>query len=303
MPCYFPLTAYYSKTVGESGKRGITFSRGASHTGIPLQLPCGRCVGCRLERSRQWAMRCVHEKSMWSDNEFVTLIYDDAHLPPMSSLSKRDMQLFMKRLRKEKGDGIRFYGCGEYGSRTFRPHYHIVLFNCGFRDRKYFKLSESGQRLYASAELSDLWGKGHVLTGDVTFESCAYVARYITKKVLGDDAKSYYEAVTPDGEVVSMQPEFTLMSRRPGIGARWFEKFGSHAYEFDSVIMNGKEVRPPRFYDTRMEVLDAARISELKVKRRRVAMTKRADNTPQRRRVRAYVAMLSLRAKQDKQEM
>lgn len=252
MPCYSPLTAFYSRDVGPSGKRGITFQRNSSHTGVPLRLPCGQCVGCRLERSRQWAVRCMHEKRMHADNVFVTLTYNDEHLPDDGTLVKRDLQLFMKRLRKLKGKGVRFYACGEYGESTKRPHYHLILFNCWFADRKYYKKSPRGDTLYTSKELSGLWavdGKeiGFAVVGEVTFESCAYVARYICDKMTGPAAEDYYSWTDSDGVVHSVIPEFTNMSRRPGIGSTWYDKYGAEAYKHDSVIMNGKEIRPPRF--------------------------------------------------------
>ena len=108
MPCYCPITAYYGKDVSKTGKRRIVFSRDASFSGVTLKLPCGQCIGCRLEKSRQWAVRCMHEKQMHPFNEFVTLTYDDAHLPEGGALVKRHLQLFFKRLRKKFGKGVRF---------------------------------------------------------------------------------------------------------------------------------------------------------------------------------------------------
>lgn len=298
MPCYCPLTAYYSKEVGSSGKRGITFNRGASFSGVPIRVPCGQCIGCRLEKSRQWAMRCVHEAQLHKDNIFVTLTYDDKHLPPGGSLVKRDLQLFMKRLRHTY-QGVRFYACGEYGEHTFRPHYHAILFNCAVTDPVLYKRNDANpeQNLYSSATLNGIWDAGMCLFGAVTFDSAAYVARYCLKKVTGDGAKSHYERVSTTGEVYDLVPEFTVMSRRPGIGSGWFAKYGKHSYAHDAVVMNGKEVRPPRFYDTRFEVLDAERLATIKVKRRRKASEFRSDNTPDRRRVREIVTYAGLSQK------
>lgn len=290
MPCFAPITAYYSADVGASGKRGIVFSSTASHSGAPLRLPCGQCVGCRLERARQWAVRCMHEKQLHADNVFLTLTYDNEHLPPGGTLVKRDLQLFMKRLRKEKGSGIRFYGCGEYGSHTCRPHYHIILFNCDFGDKRYYKPAKGGERLYSSPMVAELWPNGFNVIGDVTFDSCAYVARYIAKKISGPGAVAHYG---------SRIPEFTVMSRRPGVGSGWFERFGEHAYKFDSVVINGREVRPPRFYDTRFDVIDPEALAVLKVKRRREALRHREDNTPERRRVREQALTLAFRSKKE----
>lgn len=299
MGCNNPLTGYYSREVNASGKRGLVFNRSASYSGVPIKIPCGQCLGCRLEHSRQWAIRCMHERQLYDENTFLTLTYNNDSLPEGGTLVKRDLQLFIKRLHnrllRDRGHGIRFYACGEYGDRSGRPHYHCIIFNYGFPDKKFYKQTRRGEKLFTSDFVSDLWPVGFNVLGDVTFDSCAYVARYIAKKVTGDKAQSHYEVVTPDGVVVDRCPEFTNMSRRPGIGSLWFEKYGAHAYEWDSVIMNGREVRPPRFYDTRYDVVDSQRLSELKVKRRREAMKHRADNTPERRRVKEEVTRHNLR--------
>lgn len=286
MPCYSPLTGYYSRDVGASGKRGITFQRSASFSGVPMKLPCGQCIGCRLERSRQWAIRCVHETKLHEHNEFVTLTYDNEHLPAGGTLVKRDLQLFMKRLRKMCGNGIRFYACGEYGETTGRPHYHLLLFNCTFPDKVFYKRAKRGENLYKSAMLYKLWPLGHNVIGAVTFDSAAYVARYLIGKHLGDPTES---------RLGDRLPEFTLMSRRPGIGAGWFEKYMREAYADDSVIMNGKRIRPPRYYDTKFELVDSKRLAKLKQKRRRKALVRRADNSPERRRVRARIQLYRLK--------
>lgn len=293
MPCYAPLTGFYSKEVGKSGKRGITFDRNASFSGQSLKLPCGQCIGCRLERSRQWAVRCVHENQMHADSCFLTLTYDDENLPIGGTLVKSHLSAFVKRLHnrllRSRGFGVRFYGCGEYGEQYGRPHYHVLIFGYDFSDKKFFQKNSRGENLYVSNELRELWPQGHSSIGAVTFDSAAYVARYIMKKVTGDFAQDYYDVMTSDGEIVSRVPEFTNMSRRPGIGMTWYKKFGSHAFKWDSVVINGKEVRPPRYYDTQYEVVDAVHMKMLKRKRKRMAVSHKDDNTPERRRVREIV--------------
>lgn len=295
MPCYGPLTAYYSKEVNPTGKRSLIFDRKASHSGVAIRVPCGQCIGCRLERSRQWAMRCMHEKRLHERSSFLTLTYGDEFLPPDGGLSVRDLQLFMKRLRKRKGEGVRFYACGEYGETTARPHYHVLLLNVDFDDRLHYSTAKRGERLYVSRELDDLWPQGLSVIGDVSFDSCAYVARYIMKKITGKGADAHYTVVDRFGVVHSLQPEFTVMSRRPGIGSGWFDNFGKHAYQFDSVVVNGREVRPPKFYDSRYELCDADHLALIKRKRRSKIV--RADNTSRRRRVREVVALAQLQAK------
>lgn len=280
MTCNFPLTAYFTRD--DAGNRGVTFSRNASLSGAPLRLPCGQCTGCRLDRSRQWAMRCMHERRMHDVASFVTLTYEK--MPKDCSLNKRDLQLFNKRLREAVGK-FRFYACGEYGERLGRPHYHSILFGLDFADKKKWKKNGRGEQLYTSDVLERTWSHGFCSIGDVSFDSCAYVARYCMAKVLGDKAAAHY------GKRI---PEFCLMSRRPGIGFAYYGKYGDEVYAHDSVICNGVEVAPPRYYDGKYELVDAAHLERLKVVRRQEARKFRADNTPDRRKVREKVMIAKL---------
>ena len=169
----------------------------------------------------KWAVRCMHEASMHMFNSFVTLTYDDDHLPEYNSLNYKHFQDFMKRLRKSH-NGVRFYMCGEYGEDFSRPHYHALLFNCFFPDRKKHSTGDSGSVIYTSEALTKLWPFGFSSIGDVTFESAAYCSRYIMKKVTGDLAESHYETVDlSTSEVSARVPEFNRMSLKPGIGAEW----------------------------------------------------------------------------------
>ena len=209
MPCYHPLDA------ARTAAGIIIFHRNHSNIVEVLKLPCGQCVGCRLERSRQWAIRCVHEASLYDDNCFITLTYRDADLPADMSLNLKHFQKFMKRLRKRFGSGIRFYHCGEYGTLLGRPHYHACIFNFDFPDKKLFTIRD-GINLYTSQALDELWPYGFSTIGSVTFESAAYTARYIMKKINGDAAKDHYEYVNPStGEISLRKPEYTTMSRLP----------------------------------------------------------------------------------------
>lgn len=255
MACFYPLTGF------QLGDGQVIFvERGDVRR--KLSLPCGQCVGCRLERSRQWAIRCVHEAQMHENSCFVTLTYSDEHLRSMS-LVYRDYQLFMKRLRRSKGP-VRFYMCGEYGEQFERPHFHACLFGCFFNDREVYKDLPSGARLYTSKELERLWPFGFSSIGDVTFESAAYVARYCMKKVTGKAAEQHYEYVDiGSGEISQRVPEFTHMSLKPGIGAGWFRKFKNEVYgkwdrnsDLDRIVLNGMEMRPPKYYDRLLEKLE-----------------------------------------------
>jgi len=244
MPCYKPLTAWRSRKLNEKGKRGITFDLSKGLSDHPLSIACGSCTGCRLERSRQWALRCVHEASLYEDNCFVTLTYEDQYLKNDRSLSIRDTQLFLKRLRKEfSSRKVRFFLCGEYGEGTKRPHYHACLFNLAFPDRVLWSV-RNGNRLYTSETLNRLWGFGYCVIGDVTFESAAYVARYIMKKVTGVEADDYYK---------ERQAEFVTMSRRPGIARSWYESFKGDLFPSDFLVLKGKKVPIPKYYNRLFE--------------------------------------------------
>ncbi|UDN67761.1 replication initiator protein [robinz microvirus RP_110] len=294
MPCYCPIKAWYSGDLTESGKREIVFKRERSKFGHSLDLPCGRCVGCRLERSRQWAVRCMHEKKMHDRSAFVTLTYDEQHVPYGGTLVRRQLQLFMKRLRKKLGRGIRFYACGEYGDEFGRPHYHLLLFNVDFPDGVLCGHGKRGEPLYRSDLLYELWPYGTNYVGAVTFDSCAYVARYILKKVNGAPASDHYSVLCEHGEIVDREPEFTVMSRRPGIGSTWFDSYHPEVFAYDSVITNAHEAKPPRFYDIRYELLDRQRMDRLRFARRHKALLRSADNTLSRLRVRETVELRKL---------
>lgn len=240
--CTSPLLAFRL----ESGDISFSAPLGA---GEQLNLPCGQCIECRLERSRQWAVRCVHESKMHEHNCFITLTYSPEHLPENSNLQYRDFQLFMKRLRKFFKVPVRFYMCGEYGTEGGRPHYHACLFGVDFSDKKYYKRSGSGSMLYQSDVLSKLWGLGNCDIGELNFESAAYCSRYITTKVLGPSAKEHYRRVNLEtGEIFDLVPEFTKMSLKPGIGTPYYLKWLSDIFPHDRVVIRGKIVKPPRYY-------------------------------------------------------
>jgi hypothetical protein len=224
----------------ETGKWPLTFSISTGYADLPVTVPCGQCIGCRLERSRQWAMRCVFEASLWPRNCFLTLTFDDIHIDPSFSLVKADFVNFMKRLRFRFGSGIRFFHCGEYGSINLRPHHHAIIFNHDFDDKVFYS-SKLGIPLYRSPSLESLWPFGFSTIGDVTFESAAYVARYILKKITGDDAADHYQG---------RLPEYVTMSRRPGVGRAWYSKFKSDVYPHDYVVIRGGlKCKPPKYYD------------------------------------------------------
>lgn len=254
MPCYHPLPAWYAKRKNESGKRSIVFNVSDGLKDRPVEVPCGRCLGCKLEYSRQWAVRCLHESKLHDANCFVTLTYEN--VPPGGSLRPRDFVLFMKRLRLVH-PGVRFFQCGEYGEKLGRPHHHAILFNCHFPDSRFWK-EKAGVKLSISKELDSLWGHGQCSVGAVSFESAAYVARYTMKKVHGGAEEHYAGRLS----------EYCTMSRRPGIGSGFFEKFRSDVYPRDEVIVRGVACRPPRYYDSRLEIAAPSALAKVKAKRR-----------------------------------
>lgn len=256
-----------------------------------LFLACGQCIGCRLERSRQWAMRCMHEASLYDENCFITLTYDDDHLES-ESLVYRDFQLFMKRLRKRFARrNIRFYMCGEYGENLGRPHFHACLFNFSFSDKLYFKRVGSDV-LYTSSVLSEIWSKGFCLIGSVTFESAAYVARYCVARKTGSAAEAHYTSVSAEtGEVVVREPEFNHMSLRPGIGFPWLRKYWSDVYPRGSCIVRGRSVKPPKFYDRVLQDFKDDDWAALCLKREEVLRLQVGENSDERLAVREQVAL------------
>lgn len=228
---------------------------------MPVDVPCGRCVGCRLEKARIWAVRCMHEAMLHERNCFLTLTYSEENLPPGGSLRPRDMVLFLKRLRERVPQEIRFFQCGEYGEKLGRPHHHVLVFGYDFPDR--VRLSGSGsETLWESELLSELWPFGFHSIGEVTFESAGYVARYQVKKVYGAEAEKHYQ-----GKV----PEYVTMSRRPGLGAGWIEKYGSDVFPSGELVVNGVKTKAPRYYEDRHARSKPEEVAWVKLQREQAA--------------------------------
>lgn len=270
MPCYSPVKAYrFGKFNAKTGNYELAFSRKdvTKMTGNPLidfvTVPCGKCVGCRLGKSREWATRCVHENQMCGSSSYITLTFDNEHISEqlgypnifgLWSLKYEPFQKFMKRLRKRysklvppiyDGDGkllngLKYFMCGEYGDLNQRPHYHLILFGFDFPD-KYHWSTENGYKLYRSPLLEDLWPFGQSTIGTVEFESAAYVARYCMKKVNGEGKDDHY---------LGRMPEFTHMSTREALGKKWLLKYFTDVYPNDYVVIrDGIKVKPPKYYD------------------------------------------------------
>lgn len=271
-------------------------------------VPCGQCIGCRLEYSRQWANRCMLELQYHDSAYFITLTYNDLHVPthwypdpdtgeafPSLSLLKRDLQLFFKRLRKAHSDDhIRYYAAGEYGSTTLRPHYHAIVFGLHLDDlrpassvKSGFDLpcrSAHGYQYYVSDDLQRCWSVssnpnahnqfdsgsfepiGFVLVGKVTWETCAYTARYVTKKLTGN-ARSYYD-------MFNIAEPFTLASNKPGLARQYYDDHPDlyeHEYINVATESGGRKFRPPKYYDKLFDLEYPDKMAKIKESRRLMA--------------------------------
>ena len=299
LPCYHPLKAF---VLGEKdGKRLLkvtsyevdhlersgdgfaccthpAYGRPGDITKF-VDIPCGKCSGCRLQKSREWANRCLLELQYHKSSYFVTLTYDEEHVPyhlyddPSTgeaftslSLEPRDWTLFMKRLRKKFGDGIRFFAAGEYGSETMRPHYHAIIFGLELDDLQPYKKSMQNFQYFNSPSLEKVWGNGFVVVASVTWETCAYTARYVMKKLYGAEAEFY--------DNFNLEPEFTRMSRKPGIGRQYYDDHPDlYEYEFINISTEkgGRKFRPPKYYDRLFDVDCPEESAKLKAIRTKMA--------------------------------
>ncbi|AXL14765.1 replication initiator protein [Microviridae sp.] len=283
MTCYHPIKGYRARD------GSLTFSKKQS-TGIKQEAACGQCIGCRLARSGAWALRCIHEASLYEDNCFITLTYDDENLPHDGSLLKSDFQKFMKRLRKQNEHKIRYYQCGEYGEQFGRPHYHACLFNHDFKDFEPYQENEQGDIVFTSEALSNTWGKGFTTVAPLTYETAAYTARYILKKILGDRAGEHYLKTNPiTGEVHEVEPEYNTMSRRPGIGIEWYEKHKTDCHPSDFITHKGKKYPIPIYYDTLLKRSSPEDLERIKDLRKQKLGKHKKDLTPERLAVREKV--------------
>lgn len=282
MSCYKPLKAFVLGDNPVTGKKIIKVvnrdfnGEEYSAAGIPqIGIPCGNCIGCRLDYSRTWADRMLAEASMYKSNYFLTLTYDNDHLPPkhenspIHSLNKRDAQLFMKRLRKALPEQkIRFFCAGEYGPQTMRPHYHLILFNCELPDLKFLKENDLKQPYFVSDIMSKCWPFGFHIIANVNWDTCAYVARYVVKKQKGKGSSVY--------EKYNFDPEFSTMSRKPGIGHDFMVDHMEELYAYGSVNIptkdGAKSIRPCKYYDNLFDLEYPDVMEEIKSNRQEAAI-------------------------------
>lgn len=299
MACYHPNHAFQIGVWEDTGKPKYQIESGSVERIHPrkgnqlvtdrwineyIEIPCGKCIGCRLAYSKQWATRCMLEAKQYEHNAFVTLTYDPKHIKwvpgvnretgeiePVTTLIPEDLTKFMKDLRRYykyhyNHENIRFYACGEYGSKTFRAHYHLIIFNLPIQDKTKYFLNAEGDQIYHSEIIEKIWGKGLTTVGDVTQKSAEYVARYVLKKIKGKDAAEIYEKL-------GIEPEFVRMSRRPGIAWQYYEDNKDKIYECDEIITTsrqgiGEKVKPCKYYDRLFDLENPEFMKALKQKRK-----------------------------------
>lgn len=254
-----------------TGRKGIVKKNKHAKPGFltePAVRPCGGCVDCRLDKSRQWAIRSMHEAKSHENNCVITLTYDNQNLPPNKSINPDHAVEFMKKLRAHEQYireqeymawhpkyAIKTYGCAEYGEKYGRPHYHIILFNYSFKDAKPY-----GQipGYYTSDILDRIWKKGQCQIMDLTFDSAAYVARYVMKKMTGKMAEQYGEKL----------PEQSICLSQKGIGKEWYKKNKHKIYTNDIIHINGKQIKPVKYYDKQYEIEHTEKYQKIKETRK-----------------------------------
>lgn len=280
MPCFNEIKGYRCT----DGTVRATKTANA-YVDTMVRIPCGQCQGCRLEKSRQWAIRIMHETSLYRPEEcwFLTLTYDEENLPEGNSLRPEDWVKFAKRWRKNRGK-FRYYQIGEYGDKGGRPHHHACVFGMRLETLTGLGKTRKGNVQWTDQHLESCWGKGRTSVGSLTWQSASYVTRYILNKQTGDRAKEHYTTLDVDtGEVSEVLPEYATMSRRPGIGRGWIEANLEDVYPRDLVpIGPAKTGRSLKYYDNYLESLKTGSAPEaaprfeqyvdaLKSKRRRFA--------------------------------
>lgn len=292
MPCFRPMTVWPARG------GGIQWNAIGALDDRPFSLPCGKCRGCRVRRKTQWAVRCMHEAQMHEQNCFLTLTYDQEHLPENGGLLVDDWQKFAKRLRNTKGS-FRFLHCGEYGEKLGRPHYHAVIFGLDFDDKERCGTAKNGDPRWTSQELTKIWGKGNTELGEVSMASASYVASYTLAKVLGEKAEEHYRRVDTDtGEVFGIKPEYITMSLKPGIGALWWDKYKSDLFPSDECVIDGQKLGVPEYYYRKLEVEDPELFDEVQEKRIAKATSARNLKEMEWKRLRTREVHADLTAKQ-----
>lgn len=285
MPCYRPLEAFKPLDGGP-----VTFSERKDSRLI--QLPCGRCIGCRIKKQSDWTVRIMAEAATASPNHFATLTYSDDKLPSDYGLHYRHIQLFHHSLRKRLGK-FRFFAAGEYGDHTLRPHYHALYFGLDIPDLVRCNSLHAKHALYKSELLDGLWKRGAIRIGALNVQTARYTAAYAVKKITGDAAITHYERISPEtGEIHNVEPEFARMSLKPGIGQAWLQKYWQDLYcrGHDAYILDGQKKPIPRYFERQMENIAPLLLDETSFNRYQEAQKHLENNTPARLATRETVA-------------
>lgn len=234
MTCYRPSMVPVSRHSVVTGRK-IRYTQ---------EVGCGSCIGCRADQARDWSIRLNHESRCHRDSWFLTLTYNDEALPADGSLVPEHLSRFNKALRR-RGFRFSFYGCGEYGSDTKRAHYHSVLFGPEFLDLR-ASPRDGGGSAWLSEAVASAWPHGFHELSRLTEASAAYVAGYVRKKLKARMDEAWRFDPRTGAE---RAPEFARMSLRPAIGYRFLRRWWRDIYPRDFVVVGGKELRPPRYYD------------------------------------------------------
>ena len=299
MPCDFPIRAYETP-------EGLKFKPPREHSGVWIPLPCRKCIGCGIDRKRDWSVRGIHEAQMHHESQFLTLTYDDQNVPDGHNLDFQHLTEFWREIRRDAPEAIRYMAAGEYGGQTSRPHFHAIAFGLAAPDRQVWGRNNRGEMLYTAESIQKYWPHGRVVVADVTYETCGYVAGYMlkdTRTMDKDKSRPYTVIDSKTGiETERVKPKGRY-STRPGIGASWFEKYHGDCFPKGNVhiIKNGKAqtVPVPEYYWRLLERMDPQMYADLKAERQEVAKSDKVffDNTQKRRNVKAEVreAKMSLK--------
>lgn len=283
--CTSPLVAYPSPSGGRP-----SFVRPPGHSGRILELPCGQCLHCRIGREREWSTRLMHEALFYPGlSWFVTNTFAPEFALPDASVSKETGALYLKRCRHAFG-AIRYMQRAEYGERTHRAHYHYALFGPDLTDLRPARRNERGDQLYTSATLEKLWPYGFVEVAPLDAGSARYMSRYLVRSFKGEGLRPW-DFVSPDGVITEREPPFISMSRRPGIGRRYVERYGHELGAGDFVVVDGRKSPTPGYYHRVLEDLAPALAERLAAQREAFVYSDKAkaERRPYRRAAKAKV--------------
>lgn len=318
MPCFNPRKAWPSREVNPSGKRSLVFAATrALNADRHVMVPCNRCNGCLSDRRKEWATRLLHEAKSHERSCGFTVTYRDESYPADGCPPKAHIQEFMQRVRNEFGRGIKFFVSVDYSPRTGRLHWHGVLFGVDFReDRRQYGKSHGGAPKYLSETLTRLWTHGdrnEVETMSIRWAMYC-IGHMLDKAKVSDEFNWALQAHPVTGEGVRLVPPFAMFSRRPGIGHAHFEKYRQgifptveverdgktmvrHDEQGSFIVVDGRRRQVPRYYLRLEEKL--ASIEDIKRARKRKQITPeaKANNTPERLKVRSKVLAARLKGR------